>query len=71
METVAIEQNCHFIAGVYSSEFTKRASKNVGYKCYKEIAYADYTDPLTKQQPFKEVQFHVSIKSMYLELKMQ
>ena len=69
IEVTVIQKSCRFIAGVYTSKFTQKSSQNLGYKCYKEIMYTDYTDPLTNKQHFKDMQLHVSAKAMYFELK--
>ena len=68
-ELIAKQQECRYVAGVYSSAYSKRTSEKLGYKCFKEILYIDYTDPLTGQKPFENVKFHTSIRSMYLDLK--
>ena len=69
LEEVAREHELRYIAGIFTSQFSKRASDKCGYKLYKEIQYIDYVDPLTKKQPFKNASFHVSAKSMYLDLE--
>ena len=68
LEAICQEQKCRYIIGVYSSEFTKRSSKNLSYKDITEIKYADYIDPLTKEMPFKDIQFHTSAKGMYFDV---
>ena len=69
MEEICEKQKLRYIVGVYTSAFTQRSSKNLGYKTIKEINYAEYVDPLTNEKPFKDVEVPPSAIGMYFDVE--
>ena len=69
LEELCKERKRRYIVGVYTSPYSQRSSKTLGYKPIKEIPIADYLDPLTNDKPFKDVKVPPTGIGMYLDIE--
>ena len=69
LEGICKENKCRYIVGVYTSPYSQRSSKTLGYKPIKEIKYADYLDPLTNEKPFKDIGITPAGIGMYFDIE--
>ena len=66
--SVAKQQGCRYIAGVYSSEYTIKVAQNLGYKLLDEVIHNKYVDPITGKMPFQDMISHNYSKAMYYDV---